>query len=402
MKNILTESNVGDIVYWPKPEIQRVQEPGSDGGQPPAGENPPHWPEPQAPQKPQPPKQKSQPQPPQPGQDKPKDPGEGGDPGEDKDPGEGSGESGDPSDGSGADATITIGDFDDLPEADKEAIRKVLEDMHKKQDTHLEKNTNEDASDSREDRERMKNEIGEIKKKAREREKFKNGGRSLSSEWGRTDEILTMHAGQINWREKLRKFFLPWISKKQEPTFTQVNRRDMTTYRAGTAPSIRPGIRTQAPSPNKLHIFVTVDTSGSVDNDMLASFMSEIQGIFTQTICQQANIEVRVIHWTGGVSGDMLLNSQNFKTYFSNIKRTASGGTNFAAIKQYLIAKKYMPVAMVHFTDADMHFTKDMLFKDNGCKNLIVIPDGFESSIRACRGVFDEVIPMIVYESTKD
>jgi glyoxylase-like metal-dependent hydrolase (beta-lactamase superfamily II) len=59
-------------------------------------------------------------------------------------------------------------------------------------------------------------------------------------------------------------------------------------------------------------------------------------------------------------------------------------------------------VAIVHFTDADMVFSSDMLFTDNNCKNVIVIPDGFQSTISACEKVFDEVIPMIVYDATKN
>ena len=387
MKTLINETNIGDEVFWPKKEIQRVVDPGSGGGgggpKPPADENPPHWPGPK-------PRQPKAPQP-QPSQDKEK--SEGG--GEDQSGGENE-------EGDGTDSEITISDFDDLSDADKEAIRKALEDMQGNLDKHLPKNTTPGATNTKEEEDRLKNETNAIRKRAREVEKYKNGGRSLSSEWGRTDEVLTIHKGQINWRERLRNFFKPWITRRKEQTFTTVNRRDMTTYAGGRAPSIRPGVRTQAPQPNKLQIFVTVDTSGSVDNDMLASFMSEINGIFTQTVCNDSNIEVRVIEWTGTVSGDLLLHDKNFAKHFNSVKRTASGGTNFAAIKQYLISKKYKPVAIVHFTDADMHFDRSMLFKDGGCKNIIVIPEGFTSSINACKKAFDEVIPMVVYNTEKD
>ena len=114
---------------------------------------------------------------------------------------------------------------------------------------------------------------------------------------------------------------------------------------------------------------------------------------------EEANIEVRVIIWTGQVTEDFLLQSTNFESYFSAARRHAAGMTNFGAIKTYLLAKKYSPVAIVHFTDGYIDISESMMFRDKGCKNAIVIPEGLKSSLDVFNKYFDEVIPIVIYET---
>ena len=294
----------------------------------------------------------------------------------------------------------------ELTDEERQSISKQMEEMAEKQDQHIAKDTSEDdPALSEEQLDILKKKLNELRKRARELEQYKNGGKSLGSGWGRVDEILTIHQGTIDWKQRLRKFFEPWISKKYQPTFAIPNRRDRVLYNKPPA-IIRPGQQV-IPASNKLHIFATIDTSGSIDDNMLASFLSELKGIFTQTVCQNANIEVRIIDWTGQVTNDKVLNQTNYKEFFRDARRTASGDNDFAAIKRYVIAKKYTPVAMVHFTDGLWHWDRNDIFTGTAgkpCKNIAVIPTGLESSIAMCKKMFGEdgVIPMTVYDTVRD
>lgn len=363
-------SNIGNIVNWPMKGLQKVVPPGKTSKKKsntkPTEQT--HWPE--APQQ-----QENQ--------------NSNGSKKEKQIPNPGS------SDGKGEIPVIT--DLSDLTPEQRETLRKILEELQKSQDLHLNKNTSPDAKNNQEEREQIRKTQNEIRKIARKEEEMKNRGRSLSDAWNRSDKPITLHKGEINWKQKLRQFFTPWTTRKTRPSFRTLNRRDQVVYPGGRAPAIRPGITRSDPG-KQLKIIATVDTSGSVDDDMLASFFSEIKAIFTQHICEDNNIEVRVIDWTGGISTDVLLHSSDFSKHFSTLKRSGEGSTNFAVVKEYIIKKAYKPVAMVHFTDGDMHISQDMIYKENNCKNAIVLPNGMSSTIKICNKLFDMVIPMVVYQ----
>lgn len=374
MKRFIFESKEGDEVFWPKGKINPVTDDSGGSGKAVGPEIPgtPGTPAPADPNA------------------KPGKPSKSDKPGADTMPPEG--KPGVPE--------IEIKDFNDLDEETKEAIRNALSNKQNEFDAHIDRDTSEGVQNTSENMENIKKRLNEVRKKARQEEAYKNNGRNLSDQYGRVDTVLILHKAVVNWKEKLRAFFRPWTSRRMQKTYTQSNRRDMTLNRAGPTSVVRPGAKPEAPDPNKLHIFVTVDTSGSVDDNMLASFISEIKGIFTQSVCIGSNIEVRIINWTGAITGDTLLKDTNFMQYFNKAKRTASGATNFGAIKEYLVAKKYRPVAIVHFTDGDVTITEDMMFRDNGkCKNLIVLPNGMKSSIEMCKKHFDVVIPMVIYDT---
>ena len=311
-------------------------------------------------------------------------------------PGKGKGKGG----GESEKGIPVITDIGSLTPEQLEAIRKRFEDMQEL-DKHLKKNTSEGASNSDEEMLKEKQRINEVRKKARAIEEARNNGRGLGKSWGRDEEIMILHKGEIDWKQRLRNFFKPWISKVPVPSFRALNRRDQTIYSGGMGPTVRPGTINPT-NPNKLRIITTVDTSGSVDKDMLASFMSEIKKIFTDTVCKDANIEVRVIKWNGGISDseDKLLNDKTFASFFNTVSRGSSGGTDFAQIKPWITKKNYKPVAVVHFTDGDMDISKDMLYTSNGCKNIIVIPRGYTSTINKCKEIFGAgyVIPMTIYQ----
>ncbi len=297
-----------------------------------------------------------------------------------------------------------ITDIGKLTPEQLEAIRKRFEDMQEL-DKHLSKNTSEGATNSDEEMLKAKQRINEVRKKARSIEEARNNGRGLGKSWGRDDEIMILHKGEIDWKQRLRNFFKPWISKELVSSFRSLNRRDQTIYKGGVGPTVRPGV-TSPYNPNKLRIITTVDTSGSVDQDMLASFMSEIKKIFTDLVCKNMNIEVRVIKWNGGItdSEDKLLNDKSFASFFKTVSRGTSGGTDFAQIKPWIAKKNYKPVAIVHFTDGDMNLSKDMLYTSNGCKNIIVVPKGYKSTIEKCKEVFGAggVIPMTIFQEEKN
>lgn len=298
-----------------------------------------------------------------------------------------------------------ITDPKQLTQEDIEDINRELRQKQQSQDKHIEGDTTGGEPSKEltpEQIEKVTRGINDKKKKAEKAQRTRNAGStgmSTDGDWGVVNSRITIHKAVTDWKKELREFFLPWTSRKIQNTYTRVNRRDMLT--TNTAPTIiRPGMQKAPPTTNKLQIFITVDTSGSVDDRMLGDFFSEINGIFTSTVCEESNIEVRVIEWTGNVTGDILLNNYNYRNFFSKVKRTASGSTNFDAIKLYMNAKRYKPAAIVHFTDGYIDVNRSMMVKENNCKNLLVVPNGLPESILWLKdtGCFDRIIIMNRYD----
>ena len=76
------------------------------------------------------------------------------------------------SDGKGEIPVIT--DLSDLTPEQRETLRKILEELQKSQDLHLNKNTSPDAKNNQEEREQIRKTQNEIRKIARKEEEMKN------------------------------------------------------------------------------------------------------------------------------------------------------------------------------------------------------------------------------------
>lgn len=292
------------------------------------------------------------------------------------------------------DGGVIITDISDLTPEQQAAAREFFEELARNSDKHIELELTE------EEKRDTINRVLVNREKAKELEaRLSPGGKTVSNQWGRTAEKVVLHKNVINWKSRLRKFLSPWIAKKQTPTYTKINRRDLQI--TSTPPEIIRQGTTNFKSSNKLKIMVTVDTSGSVGEAMYNAFMSELRGIFTSSVLTATNIEVRVIFWCGVITQDYLITDRTFVNIFKTMQRNATGDTNFDAVKRYIVSKHYNPVAIVHFTDGAIDISEDMMFRERGCKNIAVLPEGFESEIKVLKKYMDEVIPMVNYTAKK-
>ena len=155
-----------------------------------------------------------------------------------------------------------------------------------------------------------------IKKAAEEAEKARNWG-SVSSSM--RQHILERIATKVDWRKVLRYFVKTSQRADRTSTPRRLNRR---------FPKIHPGKRTR----RHARIAISIDQSGSVDDQMLGAFFSELNKLaeiaeFTVIPFDSRVAEDKVYVWKKG---------QTRKT-----ERVLCGGTCFDAPTRYVNAHKF-------------------------------------------------------------
>lgn len=131
---------------------------------------------------------------------------------------------------------------------------------------------------------------------------------------------------KVDWRQVLANFVASSISRETEYTRTRANRR-LGFFAEGEKKKYTP------------KILVAVDESGSVDDEMLTAFISEIKKI--ETLYQE---EFTVVRFTDTIS--------HVSKTVDNV-RHSTGGTDFQAVIDYA--------------------------SENGCEALIIFTDGYAS-----------------------
>lgn len=150
-------------------------------------------------------------------------------------------------------------------------------------------------------------------------------------EWGRLPsyikdfikESLKTKKKSINWKKVFRRFTSSSIKTYIKGTIRRPSKRYGTT----------PGIKLK----RKQKLLVAIDTSGSVDNESLASFFAEIYHIW------KTGAEVRIVECDVTIG-----KTWNYKGK-PPTEITGRGGTSFDAPFAY--ANEYMPDAIIYFTD---------------------------------------------------
>jgi predicted metal-dependent peptidase len=91
---------------------------------------------------------------------------------------------------------------------------------------------------------------------------------------------------------------------------------------------------------------VAIDTSGSINQEMIAKFAFQLQ-----LICDSVNPEtIRILWWDTEVHGEQVLggDSPNVKDI---LKPLGGGGTLVSCVSKYIAKKNYHPDCVVVFTD---------------------------------------------------
>ena len=143
---------------------------------------------------------------------------------------------------------------------------------------------------------------------------------------------------RIDWRERLYRYIADYA--KSSYSFMPPNMKYL--YRGISLPSL---------SSDLLRIIIAVDTSGSVNEEMLGHFLSEVSGIMQQ----YPNYEIDILTADAKV--------QSHKTYLPGeplaCEMHGGGGTDFRPVFSYIEREIDYPTLLLYFTDGMGTFPKD-------------------------------------------
>jgi len=140
----------------------------------------------------------------------------------------------------------------------------------------------------------------------------------------------------LRWEDVLRDFVTSTVRGKDEFTWRRFNR--VLLSNDILAPS--------SESETLTEVIISIDTSGSIDQKMIAKFAVQVQAI-----CDSCSPQtVRVLWWDTEVHGEQVFagDSPNIKDI---LKPLGGGGTRVSCVAQYILEKRYKPDCVVVFTD---------------------------------------------------
>lgn len=142
---------------------------------------------------------------------------------------------------------------------------------------------------------------------------------------------------KIDWREVLREFVVTSCDNKDQSTWRRPNRRwiqhdiYMPTQEGEAVGGILFG----------------GDTSGSIDNEFLGSFLGELA-----SICETVSPEqVDVVWWDSAVAGHEVYKREELANLVSSTRPKGGGGTSPSCITEFMKEKKIKPMCAIIFTD---------------------------------------------------
>jgi predicted metal-dependent peptidase len=181
------------------------------------------------------------------------------------------------------------------------------------------------------DAEQLKKLEGEIDKALRQ-------GGMLAGRMGATVPrvIGDMLEPTVDWREVLREFVQSAMRGKDEYTWRKMSK----PYLANDMyiPSMH--------SETMGELVVAIDTSGSIDNEQISEFASELA-----SICDLCNPDkVRVLWWDTKVHGEQVFQG-NYQDIGKMLKPLGGGGTHVGCVSDYMIKNSVNAEVLVIFTD---------------------------------------------------
>lgn len=150
-------------------------------------------------------------------------------------------------------------------------------------------------------------------------------------------EIGALLEPKVDWREQLRDFISSLADGKDISTWQRVNRRwlqhDM--YMPSTV------------SESMGRICIAIDTSGSIGNEDLNKFLTEVQGI-----CANVSPElVDLLYWDTEVAGHEVYDRDRQDKLVTSTKPAGGGGTDPSCIPKYIKDRGIKPECVVVLTD---------------------------------------------------
>ena len=152
------------------------------------------------------------------------------------------------------------------------------------------------------------------------------------------DELLQP---QVDWREVLREFIQTTCAGNDYSTYARPNRRLMS--QGIIMPS---GISEQVGE-----LVIAIDTSGSIGQAALTSFLSEVKGV-----CDTVKPDkVRILYWGSSVVGDEEYDMHELDNLTTSTKPIGGGGTDVACVTEYMQGTGIKPQACIVLTDGYLY-----------------------------------------------
>lgn len=141
---------------------------------------------------------------------------------------------------------------------------------------------------------------------------------------------------KIDWREVLREFVASATKGKDEFTWRKFNKRMLAND------MYLPSLENESIG----EIVVAIDTSGSIGQEQLNEFASELA-----SICDTCSPEVvRVLWWDTSVHGEQIFKS-DYTNIASMLKPEGFGGTYVSCVNKYVVEKNIKAECVLVFTD---------------------------------------------------
>lgn len=178
----------------------------------------------------------------------------------------------------------------------------------------------------------------EMKKLEGEIDKALRQGGMLAGRMGATVPrvIGDMLEPKVDWREVMREFIQSAMRGKDEYTWRKMSK----PYLANDMyiPSMH--------SETMGELVVAIDTSGSIDNEQISEFASELA-----SICEVCSPEkVRVLWWDTKVHGEQVF-AGNYQDIGKMLKPLGGGGTHVGCVSDYMIKNSVNAEVLLIFTD---------------------------------------------------
>ena len=150
-------------------------------------------------------------------------------------------------------------------------------------------------------------------------------------------DLLDLLEPKVDWREMLRDFVKSTCSAKDTSSWRRVNRRflSMGTY----MPSLI--------GEKVGHLVIAVDTSGSVGQEELSGFLTEVRGIAEEVKPSQVDL----IYWDSRVAAHEEYTESDVSNIINSTKPRGGGGTSPSCVSEYLKEKRIEPECIIVLTD---------------------------------------------------
>jgi predicted metal-dependent peptidase len=150
-------------------------------------------------------------------------------------------------------------------------------------------------------------------------------------------DLLDLLEPKVDWREMLREFVKSTCHAKDTSSWRRVNRRflSMGTY----MPSLI--------GEKVGHLVVAVDTSGSVGQEELSGFLTEVKGIAEEVKPSQVDL----IYWDSHVAAHEEYTEGMVGDIINSTKPRGGGGTSPSCVSAYLKEKQIKPECIIVLTD---------------------------------------------------